>query len=293
MSLTKSFTIGSLRCHTIEAGSQALDGGAMFGVVPKPLWEKKIPADDRNRIRLSMRCLLIEHPDGLVLVDSGIGNKESEKFKDLYGVDNAAPNGGTQLEMALGELGFAPSDVKILLNTHLHFDHAGGNTRFDPEGEAEVPVPTFPNASYVVQAREFDFGLDSNERTAGSYLPKNFQPVAEAGLWSFLDGPGEVVPGVEVVLTPGHVPFHQSVMVKDGGETACFLGDVVPTTAHCPLPWIMGYDLEPVVTLESKRALLAKAEAEGWLMVFEHDPEIGLARIIKEGKSYGVTPDLG
>src|SRR5574341_978123 len=160
-----SFTIGRLRCHALEGGRQRLDGGAMFGVVPKPLWEKRIPADARNRIPLALRCLLIEHDDGLVLVDTGIGNKETEKFTDIYGVENAGANGRTRLEDALAELGHTPDDVRWVINTHLHFDHAGGNTY---RAEAGGPVrPSFPRATYIVQRRELEFARHTNERTAG------------------------------------------------------------------------------------------------------------------------------
>ncbi len=246
-------------------------------------------ADDQNRIPLALRCLLVEHDDGPVLIDTGIGNKESEKFRDIYGLENVGTAGPTQLDDALAEIGFVAADVRYVINTHLHFDHAGGNTFMpgdDASPEAEGRV-AFPNATYVVQAAELEFGMQGNERIAASYLSKNFVPVAAAGLWRLLSGDEEIVPGVRAVLTPGHVPHHQSILISDAGETAYFLGDLVPTTAHLPLPWIMGYDLEPLVTLENKRRLLTQAEAEGWIMVFEHDPERGLGRVVREGKSFG------
>ena len=260
----------------------------MFGIVPKPLWNRRIEADDQNRVRLALRCLLIEHPHGPVLVDTGIGNKEPEKFRNIYGIENAGARGPTQLEDALGDVGLTAAEVRWVINTHLHFDHAGGNTMIpgDEPVEGADPLVAFPNAMYVVQERELQFGERTNERTAGSYLSKNFAPVTRADRWRLLHGDSEVLPGVRVVLTPGHVPFHQSVLISDAGETACFLGDLVPTTAHLPLPWIMGYDLEPMVTLESKRRLLNEAEAEGWLLIFEHDPACGLGRVVKEGKSF-------
>lgn len=282
MSLVHSFTVGRLRCHTLEGGIQRLDGGAMFGVVPKPLWEKRAPPDERNRIPLALRCLLVEHPEGPVLIDTGVGNKEDPKFLDIYGIENEGLEGATQLEDALAAAGFLPRDVRWVVNTHLHFDHAGGNTTRDPELEADPRRhvrPTFPNATYVVQGRELEFARHTNERTRASYLPLNFEPIAAARRWRLLEGDGEVLPGIAVRLTPGHVPFHQVVLVRDGGETAVFLADLVPTSAHLPLPWIMGYDLEPLRTLESKRALLADALAGDWLLVFEHDPRIATARL--------------
>ena len=254
----------------------------MFGVVPKPLWEKRIPADARNRIPLALRCLLIEHDAGLVLVDTGIGNKENEKFTDIYGVANGGAGGRTLLEDALAELGHAPEDVRWVIDTHLHFDHAGGNTWRDPSGAVR---PSFPRATYVVQRRELDFARHTNERTAGSYFPANFEPVT----FSLVDGETEVLPGIRCLPTPGHVPFHQSVLVENGGERACFLADLVPTSAHLPLPWIMGYDLEPLVTLESKRRLYQRVEAEGWLLLFEHDPVVAAGRLQRQDKGFGLV----
>jgi len=280
-----TFNVGSLRCHALEAGTQHLDGGAMFGVVPKPLWERRIPADERNRIPLALRCLLVEHDDGLVLIDTGIGNKEDEKFRGIYGVDNAGQAGRTQLEDALRELGHGPADIRWVINTHLHFDHAGGDTWRDPSGKI---APAFPKARYVVQRRELEFARHTNERTAGSYLTPNFTAID----FTLLDGESEPVPGIRCLPTPGHVPYHQSVLVESGGERACFLADLVPTSAHLPLPWIMGYDLEPLVTLESKRQLYRRAEGEGWLLVFEHDPAVVAGRLGTDGKAFGLVEPL-
>jgi glyoxylase-like metal-dependent hydrolase (beta-lactamase superfamily II) len=271
--LSRSTEVGSIRIHALEAGMLRLDGGAMFGAVPKPLWERKIPADARNRIPLAMRCLLVEAPEALVLVDTGLGNKENDKFLDIYGVDNRGSP--TRLEDAIRHAGFQPSDVDIVLNTHLHFDHAGGNTVADPNGSVRV---SFPRARHVVQRRELDFARSGNERIRASYLAHNFEPVVKAGLWDLVDGEARVTKGVRVLPTPGHVPHHHSVIVESDGETACFLADICPTSAHLPLPWIMGYDLEPLVTLETKRALWARARAEDWLLVFEHDPLVAWGR---------------
>ncbi|MEO8225869.1 MAG: MBL fold metallo-hydrolase [Gemmatimonadota bacterium] len=295
MTLVHTFDVGSLRCHTLEGGLQRLDGGAMFGVVPRPLWEKAIAPDARNRIPLAMRCLLVEHPDGLVLIDTALGNKEDRKFLDIYGVENAGLEGATQLEDALGATGFVPRDVRWVINTHLHFDHAGGNTTLDPEleGDARRHVrPTFPNATYVVQASELEFARHTNERTRASYFPHNFEPVASAGRWRLLEGDGEILPGITARLTPGHVPWHQAILVQDGGDTAAFVADLIPTTAHVRLPWIMGYDLEPLRSLESKRALLDDAANGGWRIVFEHDPDVATARVVRDGKGMALI-DMG
>jgi glyoxylase-like metal-dependent hydrolase (beta-lactamase superfamily II) len=290
-----TFRVGRLTCHALEAGRQALDGGAMFGVVPKPLWQRRIAADDRNRIPLALRCLLIEHDDGLVLVDTGLGNKEDAKFKDIYGVVNEGKHGRTGLEDALAELGHATDDVRWVINTHLHFDHAGGNTYREVVedgggggGNGRAIRVTFPRATYVVQQGELEFARHTNERTTASYLPPNFEPVA----FTLVSGEAAPLPGIRCLPTPGHVPFHQSVLLESAGERVCFLADLVPTAAHLPLPWIMGYDLEPLVTLESKRRLYARAEAEGWLLFFEHDPVVIAGRLGREGKGFGLVEPL-
>ncbi len=289
MPLSHSFSLGSLRCHLLDGGLQRLDGGAMFGVVPKPLWSRRITPDERNRIPLGMRCLLIEHPDGLVLVDTGLGNKEDQKFLDIYGVENGGDPGPTRLEDALRAAGHAPAEVRWVINTHLHFDHAGGNTLLGAGGADAPPVLAFPNATYVVQRNELDFARHTNERTRASYLPHNFEPIATAGVWRLLDGDGEILPGILARMTPGHIPWHQSIVVRSGGETAVFLGDVIPTAHHLPLAWIMGYDLEPLRTLESKRALLAEAVAGGWRFIFEHDAHTAMGRVVAEGKGAGLV----
>jgi glyoxylase-like metal-dependent hydrolase (beta-lactamase superfamily II) len=241
----------------------------MFGVVPKPLWEKRIPADERNRIPLAMRCLLVETGDALVLIDNGAGNKETDKFKDIYGIENAGSP--TRLEDALRDAGFEPDDVDVVIDTHLHFDHAGGNTTLTPDGELRL---SFPRAKYYVQRGELEYAHWDNERIRASYLPHNYDPVVQAGRLELLDGEAEVLPGIRVLPTPGHTPHHQSVLITSAGQSACFLADVMPTSAHLPLPWIMGYDVEPLVTLESKRWLVERARAERWLLIFEHDPTV-------------------
>ena len=283
--LVQSTTIGALKVHAIQAGGQKLDGGAMFGVVPKPLWERRIPADERNRIPLGMRCLLVEHPSGLVLVDTGAGNKESEKFYDIYGIENRGAGGRTALEDGLAQLGVRTDDISLVISTHLHFDHGGGNTFRDESGRVR---PTFAKARYVVQRGEYDYATHTNERTAASYFPHNFVPLHEAGILDFVEGEREIVGGIRVMPTPGHVPFHQSVVIESEDATAIFLGDLIPTAAHLPLPWIMGYDVEPLVTLESKRHLLARVEKEQWLVVFEHDATVPWGRVRHDGKAYAL-----
>jgi len=266
--LVETRRIGRWTVHAIQAGGQKLDGGAMFGVVPKMLWQRRIVPDERNRIQLGMRCLLIEHDIGPVLIDTGAGNKENEKFYDIYGVENRGERGPTALEDGLLEAGVKPEEIVLVINSHLHFDHAGGNIVRESDGRLR---PAFVNARYVVQRGEYEFATHTNERTAGSYFAHNFVPLAEGNRFDFIEGDREIVSGISAIHSPGHTPWHHSLLIESDGERALYLGDLIPTAAHLPLPWIMGYDVEPLVTLESKRRILARADAEDWLLVFEHD----------------------
>ena len=264
-----------MRVTTIDAGCLRLDGGAMFGVVPKPLWSRRAPPDERNRITLAMRCLLVEGENYRLLVDTGIGNKEDEKFRDIYAIDNAGQP--TRLEDSLHAAGIDPTEITHVVNTHLHFDHAGGNTLVATDGSLRA---AFPNAIYVIRRGEWEFAHLDNERVRASYLPRNFDLLADEDRVRFMDEDGDVVPGVRVVRTAGHTPYHQSVVLETNGGSFCYLADLVPTAAHLPLPWIMGYDVMPLDTLESKRSLLGGAAAEGWGLIFEHDPKIAWGRAV-------------
>jgi glyoxylase-like metal-dependent hydrolase (beta-lactamase superfamily II) len=284
--------LGNFRIHAIEAGLQRLDGGATFGVVPKVLWERRIAADERNRIPLGLRCLLVETPTALVLIDNGVGNKENAKFREIYGIENApsVSDAGwpTRLEEGLAFLGFARDDVDVMIDTHLHFDHAGGNTYADADGQVHV---SFARARHYVQRGEWEWAHVRNERISASYLPHNFDPVQAAGKFELIEGEREILPGISVRRTPGHTPHHQSVILRSGGDTACYLADVMPTSAHFPLPWIMGYDVEPLVTLESKRSLVAEAMRENWLLIFEHDPVVPWGRVAAEDGRPAFRPE--
>jgi glyoxylase-like metal-dependent hydrolase (beta-lactamase superfamily II) len=272
----ETMRLGRWTVHAIQAGGQKLDGGAMFGVVPKALWQRRIVPDERNRIQLGMRCLLIEHEIGPVLIDTGAGNKENAKFHEIYGVENRGERGPTALEDGLLEAGVRPDEVKLVINSHLHFDHAGGNTVMETDGRIR---PAFVNARYVVQAGEYHFATHTNERTAGSYFPHNFVPIAESERFDFIEGEKDIVSGIRALHTPGHTPWHHSLLLESDGERALYLADLMPTTAHVPLPWIMGYDVEPLVTLETKRRILARARSEDWLMIFEHDARTAWAKL--------------
>ena len=281
--LVQTRKVGALTVHALQAGGQKLDGGAMFGVVPKPLWERRIAADERNRIQLGMRCLLVEHPSGLVLIDTGAGNKEDAKFMDIYGIENEGATGRTSLEDALAQISVSPDDISIVINTHLHFDHAGGNTYHDERGEVRM---SFPKARYVVKRGEYDYASHPNERTSASYFPRNFEPVVQSGKFDFVSREKEIVRGIRVVPTPGHTPFHQSVLIDSEGERAFYLADMCPTSAHVPLPWIMGYDVEPLVTLETKRRIFRQASEEGWLLIFEHDATVPWGYVRQDSKGF-------
>jgi len=283
--LVESRQLGAWRMHAIQAGGQRLDGGAMFGVVPKTLWERRIAPDERNRIQLGMRCLLIEHEIGPVLIDTGAGNKENDKFYEIYGIENRGAPGPTRLEDGLRKLGFGVDDIVLVINSHLHFDHAGGNMMRDSLGAIR---PTFPNARYVVQAGEYHYATHTNERTAGSYFPHNFVPLQESALFDFVDGERDIIAGIRAVPTPGHTPHHHGLLLESGGERAFYIADLVPTAAHLPLPWIMGYDVEPLVTLETKRRILKRAVDEDWLVVFEHDATTPWSKIQHDGKTYSL-----
>ena len=268
--------LGKLKLTVVSDGRFRLDGGAMFGVVPKPLWERAKPADERNRIAMGTNCLLVESGRELVLVDTGIGDKHDAKFLDLYGVEP----GARRLPESLREAGFELGDVTHVVLSHLHFDHCGWSTRRDAGGRL---MPTFPSARYWLSRGEVEHGRAPNERDRASYFPENGEPLLAAGVAELFDDEAEIVPGVRAVKAPGH-NADMCVVTLDGGEGArgVFWADLVPTTAHAPLPWIMSYDLFPVQTLESKRRWLPRAAADGWLCVFEHDAETPWGRIVEE-----------
>ena len=273
--------LGEIEFTVVTDGTFRLDGGAMFGVIPKPLWEKKAQPDDRNRIRLSMNCLLIRASRKLLLVETGAGDKWDVKRTDIFAFE-----GLVRLPDQLAAHGVSPAQVDYVINTHLHFDHCGWNTRV-VDGKV---VPTFPNARYVLQRGELEHAKRPTERDRASYLGENFLPVEAAGQFLLLEGEREIVPGVEVFRVPGHTLDMQCVRMLSGGKTAVFLADLVPTTAHLPLPWIMGFDLYPLTTLENKKKWLPEAVREGWLCLFAHDPEIRAAYLHERDGAYAPEP---
>jgi glyoxylase-like metal-dependent hydrolase (beta-lactamase superfamily II) len=259
--------LGDLEFHILSDGHVLLDGGAMFGVIPKPMWEKKMPPDARNRITLSMNCLLILAGGKRILVETGAGDKMNAKLRDIYGLD------GPRLTHRLRDYGLAPEDIDIVIDTHLHFDHCGGNTRV----EKDKVVPAFPNAQYFVQKGEFDHACAPTERDRASYFNENYVPIADAGKLALLESDQIIVPGVEVIRVPGHTANMQCVKLTGAGQTAFLFADLVPTTAHLPLPWIMGYDLYPMTTLENKKKWIPEVLREGWLALFAHDAKVPAA----------------
>lgn len=250
----------------------------MFGVVPKPLWERKIPADERNRIPLAMRCLLLTSADRTILVDVGIGGKFDSKFADIYGVDST----DSTLRDALASAGVQPEDVTDVVLTHLHFDHCGGATSWN----GSDLVPTFPSATYHVQEEHWRWACDPNPRERASFLKENFLPLEVAGQLNRVQGGTVLFEGVEVVVVNGHTRAMQLVKVADGETTLLYAADLVPTAAHVPLPWIMAYDVEPLRTLEEKERILGQAAHEGWILVLEHDPQHAAIRIERDGPSF-------
>ena len=235
--------LGDIEFQIVSDGHVGLDGGAMFGVIPKPLWEKKTQPDARNRIRLALNCLLILAGGKKILVETGVGEKQDSKFRDIYAID------GPHLLDRLRDRGLNPDDIDIVVNTHLHFDHCGGNTRI----ERGKVVPTFPNARYVVQKAEYEHALQPNERDRASYFAQNYAPLQDAGQLRLIEATPTIAPGVELIRVPGHTANMMCVKLSGGGKSAFFFADLIPTAAHLPLPWIMGYDLYPMTTLENKK----------------------------------------
>jgi methylmalonyl-CoA epimerase len=279
----KRLAWGDLQLTTVNDGLFRLDGGAMFGVVPRPLWEKKAPPDDRNRIRLSMRPLVVESDWGRMIIDCGAGDKMDAKQRDIYALDRRR-----HLDHALAEAGMSADSIDFALATHLHFDHFGGATA---RVGAEL-LPRFPKARYLIRAAEWEDATHPHERNRASYLQEDFVPLKDAGAIDFFEGDGEIKPGVRVVRTSGHTGQHQIVYVESAGKTAVFTADLIPTTAHIQDPWIMGYDLFPMETLAFKKPFIRDAIDREYLIFFEHDPVIAAGYIReKDGRRF-VEPVL-
>jgi glyoxylase-like metal-dependent hydrolase (beta-lactamase superfamily II) len=273
--------LGDIEVHLIGDGTFRLDGGAMFGVIPRPLWEKKSPPDDRNRILLGMNILLIRAGGKTILVETGGGDKWNAKQNAIYLFESS----GRLLDQ-LAAAGVKPDQIDIVINTHLHFDHCGWNTRL----VNGVAVPTFPNARYIVQRKEFEHACAPTERDRASYFPENFMPMQKSGQWDFVDGGAEILPGIEVVVVAGHIKDMQCVKINGGGQTIFFVADLVPTAAHLSYPWIMGYDLYPMTTLENKHKWLPIVARENWTIVFGHDPHMPAVKLREKEGGFDAEP---
>jgi len=276
-----SIALGSLELVPLSDGFLALDGGAMFGVVPKPLWERVAPADARNRIRMGMRPLLVRG-ERTVLIDAGCGDKMDAKSAEIYAFDRSR-----HLDHALADAGLTATDIDVVLASHLHFDHAGG---FTARGQDGIARPRFPGAQYIARTGEWEDAVHPHERNRASYFAENYVPLREAGVLTLVDGDGEVAPGIRVRRTGGHTMHHQIVMIESGGQTAVFMADLIPTVAHVPLPWIMGYDLYPMDTLSFKRAFLREAIERKYLVFFEHDPTVSAGYLREKDGRVTVVP---
>jgi len=269
---------GEFQLDLLNDGFFKLDGGAMFGVVPKVLWQKTNPPNEQNRILLGLTCWLIKSRQDVIVVDTGVGDLYDDKFRAIFEIER--PTGGL-----IGDLqrrGLSPQDVTKVVLTHLHFDHCGGNCFQSDDGSMK---PTFPNATYFFQKGEFDYAKNPDPRSKASYLPHNWEAVQSAGQLQLLDGDEQIVPGVSVQVTGGHTRDHQIVKVHADGRTACFLADLAPTSSHLRTPYVMGYDLYPKTTMEVKERVLRQALKENWLLFFQHDPSVKAGHLAeKEGR---------
>src|SRR5256885_179808 len=273
--------LGDIEVQYLHGGNFYLDGGAMFGVVPNPLWEKKSPPDSRNRIRLAVNSLLVRTQNQNIIVETGNGTKWTPKLRDIYAIDPGDP-----LIDNLAAAGISPQQIDLVINTHLHFDHAGGNTKL----VNDQAVPTFPNAQYIVQAAEIAHATNPTERDRASYSEENFLPIQRSDQWRAIEGDTEILPGISAIRIPGHNADIQAIKLTGGGKTIFFVADLFPTRHHLPLAWIMAYDLYPLQTLETKRKWIQNIVRENWIVVFGHDPDIPAATLHERDNKIAFEP---
>jgi glyoxylase-like metal-dependent hydrolase (beta-lactamase superfamily II) len=262
-------TLGNFELSIFSDGTYPLDGGAFFGVIPKIMWSRKVAADEKNYVQAGLNSLLIRTGKQNVLVETGMGNKLSERMIKFYGQP-------AELLANLAAAGIAPEEIDVVINTHLHFDHCGWNTVRGKDGKI---VPTFPRAKYYAPEGEWQYARKPSERDSISYIPDNYDPLVESGLMTLLKGGEQIVPGISVKTFPGHTAHMQAVIIESEGRTACDISDLMPTTAHIDITWGMGFDLYPLQTIESKKQYYAKAIPEKWLTVFTHDPKVPWAYV--------------
>jgi glyoxylase-like metal-dependent hydrolase (beta-lactamase superfamily II) len=273
-------TIGPYAVNTLETGRFALDGGAMFGIVPKPLWSKFHPSDERNRIELAMRVLLVRDGKRNILVDTGIGTKFSPKLVDIYRVDFKK----SSLESSLRNFGLRFADITDVILTHLHFDHTGGAT----EKRGGEIIPTFPEAKHYVQEAHWRLAMNPTDKDRGSFMKEDYVPLHDAGRVVLCDGEFEIFPGINLVVVNGHTDAQQLVKISGDGKTLLYCCDLVPTAAHLPYPYVMAYDLRPLMTIEEKRKILGQACEEGTILIFEHDPFVEAATVKATEKGFAL-----
>jgi len=274
-------TLGDFELTAVSDGIYQLDGGAFFGVVPKPMWEKKVKADDNNHVPTGLNSVIVRTGRHTILIETGIGNKLPDRMIRFYGQP-------AKLLDNLHAAGVAPEDVDVVINTHLHFDHCGWNTIW----KGDQIVPTFPKAQYFVQQGEWQHGRRQHERDAISYISNNYDPLIQSGQMHLLYGDDEILPGIFVKIFPGHTQNMQAVILKSGGKTACYISDLIPTTAHMDLTWVMAFDLFPLQTIESRKRYYAQSIPEKWLTMFTHDPNIPWAYVERDevGKMVAKLP---
>ncbi|MBE2280638.1 MAG: MBL fold metallo-hydrolase [Ignavibacteriaceae bacterium] len=275
--------IGKFKISFFESGFFALDGGAMFGIIPQNLWRRTNPPDQQNRIKLATRHLLLDSGSRKILVDTGMGDKWDEKSRGIYDLssDESIKNG---LEAA----GYLISDITDVFLTHLHFDHTGGSTKIE-NGKL---VPVFQNAKYHVGRKNFEWALNPSDRDKGSYIKENFFPLYEAGVLNFIDEDvTEFDDGIEIVNLNGHTFNQNAVKIYDSSNTLFYCGDLIPTSGHIPVPYVMGYDLQPLETVKEKKIILSQAVEQDWMLFFEHDPSIPLVKVQHSSKGYSIKHD--
>jgi glyoxylase-like metal-dependent hydrolase (beta-lactamase superfamily II) len=274
--------IGEVEGFLVHDGTSRTDGGGMFGLVPKVMWEPKYPADEQNRVVMRIGCLLIKDGEHNIVVDTGYGSKVSRRLQEIMGISETG-----QLAERLREHGVDPSQVNLVINTHLHFDHAGGNT----VRRGDRLEPAFPNATYIIQRGEWEEANNPNERTRATYLPENFLPIMESGRLELIEGDTQVTPHVRCILTPGHTPHHQSVLIESEGKKALYTADLSPYTIHIErLAWVPAYDLEVTRTLDTRREIQRWVVDEQVLLIFPHDPEVAAGRLRSASGRFWVDP---
>lgn len=279
------FQLGPFYLTTLELGHFRLDGGAMFGVVPRVLWEKPHPPDPLNRIEMALRVLLIRTEKRVILVDTGLGSERTEKFRQIY----AFSGEDDYLGKALSGVGITPEEVTDVILTHLHFDHCGGSTK----DKTRSPSPYFPNARYIIQERQLVHARSRCERDRASYFPEDFEPLLTYQQADIYSGSTTLLPGLELLVFQGHTPGMQCPLIRYEGKAVFYCADLIPLHSHCALPWIMAYDLYPLTTLEEKRTILNQAYEEGWILVFEHDPFYPVGKLIESPKGFSFQPYEG